>query len=326
VSPLRSARPLLCLAALLSHTADLAAEEGAPFRIRNLNPLVAIFGLPAWDTVVPGTRAGATMEVANHYRLSARSGDRLILDGETLRTTFSLAHAFGEAWAFGLELPHYRVSGGQLDDLIDGWHSAFGMPDGGRNNRPEDALLFQLSNRGGPFFRLDRPQSGIGDLQLKLARSFGAERQLVVQGTVKVPTGAEDILAGSGSTDVGLTVLRLRPLTLRSRSASFYWGAGILHAGDAERIEFANETLIYTGILGGSWQIGPRLGVKGQLDFHGPFFDSPLEEIGERAIQATVGAWFRPSRRALLEFAVVEDLEVSTAPDIVLHVAAHWSW
>jgi hypothetical protein len=305
---------------------QVAAEEAAPFRIRNLNPLVAVFGLPAWDTVVPGTRAGAVVEVANHYRLSSRGGDRLILDGETLRTTFSVAHGFGAGWAVGLELPHFRVSGGELDDLIDSWHSAFGMPDGGRNNRPEDELFFELGDRGGPFFRLDRRQSGFGDLQIKVARTIGSDRQFVVQGTVKLPTGDEDMLAGSGSTDFGLTLLRVRPVTVGSRSGSFFWGAGAMYAGDPERIAFAAESAIATGIVGGSWQIRPRLGIKGQLDFHAPFFDSPLEEIGESAIQATVGAWFRPTPRALVELAVVEDLEVSTSPDIVLHAAAHWSW
>ena len=42
---------------------------------------------------------------------------------------------------------------------------------------------------------------------------------------------------------------------------------------------------------------------------HGAFFDSPLEEIGETAIQATVSAWRRTGERGTLELAVVEDLD-----------------
>lgn len=303
-----------------------AAEETAPFRIRNLNPLVTPFALPAWDMPEQGTHAGATVEVANHYRFSARGGDRLILDGETLRTTFALSHGFGAGWAVGVELPYYRLSGGQLDDLIDGWHSAFQMPDGGRNRRPEDALFFQLRSRAGQFYELDRRADGLGDLQIKVARAFGDDGQLVVQGLVELPTGDEDILASNGSADVGATLMRIRPLMIRGRAASFFWGAGALRVGDADRIAFQGESFVYTGIVGGSWQIGPRFGIKGQLDFHSAFFDSQLEEIGESAIQATVGAWLRRGQRTLLEFAVVEDLEVSTAPDVVLHAAVRWSW
>jgi hypothetical protein len=70
----------------------------------------------------------------------------------------------------------------------------------------------------------------------------------------------------------------------------------------------------------------PKFGLKGQIDVHDAFYDSPLEEIGETAIEATLGAWRRMGPRGQIEFAFVEDLNVSTAPDIVLQVAAAWQW
>ena len=95
--------------------------------------------------------------------------------------------------------------------------------------------------------------------------------------------------------------------------------------GEAERIEFEAESAVYTASWAGDGRSGARAGLKAQLDFHSPFFNTPLEEIGEKAIQATFGGWIRPNERAHFEFAIVEDLEVSTAPDVVLHIAAHWS-
>jgi hypothetical protein len=285
----------LCLVLLAA--ADARGQAAEPFKIRNLNPLVAVFGLPAWDTVTPGTTVAATVEVANHYRLSRRVNDVLILDGETLRTTLALSRGFGERWEAGLELPHYRHSGGSLDDLIDGWHSVFGLPDGGRNNRPEDDLWFVLGDQTGTFFELDRRRRGLGDIQVKLARTLGRDGGFVVQA-----------------------------VTLRSRPFGFYWGAGLLRAGEPDLIDFEAESLVYTGVLGGSWQIRPRFGVKAQLDFHGPFFNTPLEELGEKAMQATIGGWLSLTERSTFEFAVVEDVAVSTAPDVVLHVAARWLW
>src|SRR5262245_7673264 len=50
--------------------AAAGAQLAEPLHVRNLNPLVSIFGLPAWDTVPIGTRFGATAEIANHYRFS----------------------------------------------------------------------------------------------------------------------------------------------------------------------------------------------------------------------------------------------------------------
>ena len=314
----------LAVVALLARPA--AAQLAEPMQIRNLNPLVAIFGLPAWDTVAPGNRFSASLELANHFEFGAKGGESLGFDGETTRTTLSFSHGFAEGWQVGVELPLFHVGGGVLDNPIDAWHSAFDLPDGGRNARPENQLSFVLRHSGLTFLRLDDPQSGLGDLQLKGARAFGADRGFVVEAGVKLATGDTEMLAGSGSADEWLTLLRSRALPERRHPAGYYWGVGIMHVGDPEIIEFRSETWVYTGILGGSWQRWPRWGLKAQLDVHTPFYDSPLEEIGETACEVTFGAWLQRRKDARLELALVEDLRVSTAPDVVLKIAAHWSW
>ena len=81
----------------------VAAQLAEPAHVRNLNPLVAVFGLPAWDTVPIGTRFGVTAEVANHYRFSQEANERLMLDGETMRTTLAFTHGFASGWSLGFE-------------------------------------------------------------------------------------------------------------------------------------------------------------------------------------------------------------------------------
>lgn len=313
-------------AAAAAGAGSSVAQLAEPVHVRNLNPLVAVFGLPAWDTVPIGTRLGVTAEVANHYRFSLAGNERLVLDGETVRTTLAFTHGFATGWSLGFEVPYYRVSGGVLDDVIDGWHSAFGLPDGGRNVRPEGQLLFAFGDPVTPSFVLTEPQTGIGDTQLKFARLIGRDQGFVVQASVKLPSGDEDILAGSGSGDWSLSLLRTRPLLARRRAAGYFWGVGLVRAGDPHRIDFDSNSWVPTGIVGGSWQVLPKFGLKGQLDVHGAFYDSPLEEIGDAGIQATLSAWRRMGRRGQIELAVVEDLNVSTAPDVVLQVAAAWQW
>ena len=302
------------------------AQEAEPFHIRNLSPLVAIFGLPAWDTVSPGDRFQTTFEIANHYRFSARGTDRLILDGETERTTLSFAHGFDGGWAFGAELPYYHVSGGFLDNTIDAWHSAFGLPDGGRNGRPEDQLTFRIGRGGTDFFVLDHSRSGIGDVQVKLAKTIGNERPFVVQVAAKLATGDATMLSGSGSSDVSITLLRSQALPARKRPAGYYWGVGMVLAGKPDGIGFESNRWVYTGILGGSWRPWPKFGLKAQLDFHGPFFDTPLKEFGQAASLFTFGAWRPVGRHGTLDFAIIEDIRVSTAPDVGFQVAAKWHW
>jgi hypothetical protein len=302
------------------------AQEAEPLHTRNLNPLVSIFGLPAWDTVSPGNRLETTFEVASHYRLSSRGGDELTLDGETERTTLKFAHGFDGGWSLGAELPYYRVSGGFLDDAIDAWHSTFGLPDGGRNLRPENQLSFRIGRGGTDFFLLDRPRSGVGDVQLKFAKAIGEARPFVVQVAAKLPTGDETMLSGSGSADASITLLRSQALTARKRPAGYYWGIGMVLAGKPEGIAFEANRRVFTGVFGGSWRPWPKFGLKAQLDFHGAFFRTPLDEFGETASLFTFGAWRAVGRRATLDFAMVEDIRVSTAPDFGIEVAAKWHW
>jgi hypothetical protein len=200
------------------------------------------------------------------------------------------------------------------------------MPDGGRNARPEGEFLYRYGDRRQPDFELTDPQTGLGDVQIKIARLLGEEQRFVLQAAIEMPTGDENMLAGNGSTDWTVTLLRTQPLLGRRRPAGYFWGVGFVRAGDADLIDFDANTWVPTAVAGGSWQPWANWGLKAQLDVHGAFFDSPLEELGKTAIQATISAWRRTGQRGQIEFAVVEDLAVSTAPDVVLQVAAAWQW
>ncbi len=317
--------PLFLLVTLLLTTSGAASgQEAVPFRTRNLSPLVAIFGIPAWHVPKAPLEMSVTTELANHYRLAGRGPDRLILDGETLRTSLFVSRRLNENFSVSVELPYYRLSGGVLDDVIDGWHSTFRLPDGGRNNRPEGLVEFEMARNGDVFYYLGERRAGFGDVQLGAAWSVGEFGVAAL--TLKLPTGDESMFAGSGATDWAVSFLRPRQVRLRNRAAGYFWGFGVVKTGAGPAVDYGQRDGGYFGVLGGSLAITPRVGVRAQLDAHSAFYRSQLEEIGERAYQGSVGGWWTFGQRGTLEFAVNEDLEVSTSPDIVLHVNARWQW
>lgn len=301
------------------------AQESVPFRTRNLNPLVSIHGMPTWEIPGASREFGLTSELANHYRLSRRGEQTLLLDGETWRTSFHYSMPVGDRWTVGFELPVYHQSGGILDDLIDGWHTTFDLPDGGRNNREDQELLFQMGDGDGVFYHLDERDHGLGGVRLRVGRSFGADNGFHANLSVKLPTGKESVLAGSGSADWATTLLRTRQVSFRSRAAGYFWGFGAIRPGAAKQIAFDAERQVFFGTLGGGLALTPRLGVRVQLDAHTPFYDTPLEEIGQTSVQLALGGWWRTGERSVIEFAVNEDLHASTAPDVVMHVGLRWS-
>lgn len=325
-----SMRMLTCLAlgaaALAGAAPPSQAQHAEPFRTRNLSPLISIYGVPVWRAPAAERELAVTSELANHFRLSRRGDDMLILDGETWRNGLDLRMPIGEGWFIGAELAHYSVSGGVLDDVVDAWHSVFGLPDGGRNNRAEDELRFRIANREGVFYDLDSRARGWGDLQLNFGRTLGADERLVLTGTLKLPTGDERLLAGSGATDWAVTLLGRGEREIAGRPAGGFWGIGVLGTGRAELIEFPRNELVPMAVVGGGWQPLPRIGFRAQLDVHRAFYRTRLEELGETSVQATLGGWLELGEDARLELAVNEDLNVSTSPDVVVHMALRWQW
>jgi len=307
----------VAFAVLLPASAAIAEDLG-PFRTANLNPLLAIVGLPVWAAVPEATAIGSSLEAANHYRLSQSNDGALLLDGETSRLRFWYERPLGDRWSFGFDVPVYHQSGGSLDDLVDAWHSAFNLPDGGRNYRPEGVLEFRLADAGGQFFELEDTSTGLGDIQLTAARRFGERDGWTLRGTLKLPTGDEDLLAGSGEADFTLTALHLRRGEFAGRAASYFLGAAWIEIGEPTIVEFDIEERAMAGVLGGALSLGERYGIKGQVDINSALYDSALEEIGQTAAQLTLGGWLDFRESMSFEFAVSEDLHVSTSPDVVI--------
>jgi hypothetical protein len=164
----------------------------------------------------------------------------------------------------------------------------------------------------------------MGDVQLSLAKKLDAGRGWSVRGTVKLPTGRQRLLAGSGATDLTLSALQLRDGQFGGRVAGYYFGAALIEFGQPENVLFATEDRSLAMLLGGALTLRPRIGIKAQLDITSPFYDSPLEEIGQTAVQATFGGWLRFAESALFEFAISEDLIVSTTPDVVVFLNLSW--
>ena len=298
------------------------AQETAPLRTRNLSPPIAIFGLPAWEVGL-GDRRGefaVATEIANHYQLGHKGEEELVFDGETWRTSFSYRRRVGRRWSIGVELPVYRHSGGFVDDLVDAWHSFFPLPDGDRNLRAEDQLRYHYSDRGSTAFLLTEPRSGVGDMQISVARAFGGPGGWLVRAVVKHPTGDAGALTGSGATDVSVSAFKQRPRTFAGDPAGIYWGAGLLLMGEPHVFAARHEDRVVFGTFGGGWRPLPRLGLKAQLDFHSRFYDSSLDEMGKDSIQASVGGWLALGERRWLSLAVSEDLIVHSAPDFSVHV------
>jgi len=307
---------------------EALAQENAPLRTRNLSPMVSIYGLPAWASAPAGEGGefALSMEIASHARLAQSGQEQLILDGETWRGSLSYARRLGADWSIGVEIPVYRHWGGVLDGVIDSWHSAFNLPGGDRNRYVDDQLIIDYDDRGTDVVTLRDSASGLGDVQVSLARVIGGDGGILLTATLKLPSGDAELLTGSGAADFSLSLLKQEERSWRSHPAGFYWGVGVIKLGEPELLSARSEDWAAFGVLGGSWRPFPRLGFKAQMDFHSRFYDSALDELGRDSIQVSAGGGWAFDGGRSLDIAIGEDLTGSTAPDVSLHVALRWGW
>ncbi len=303
-----------------------AAAEIVPFESTNQSPLVQIYGLPGTGNAVllpqGRTEVGLNVALSNNYTVNENSREHIILDGETTRFTVAARYGLFPRMEIGVKIPYISHNGGFLDGFIESYHGIFGFPNGGRDQAPQNRLLYRYRRDGVEKIRIDSSGSGIGDLLLTTAFPLYEENSqgMTINAALKLPTGDSDQLRGSGSTDLSLWLHEGLGGTFAAGNWASYGSAGILFMTEGNVLPDQQKKWVGFGSLGIGWAPLNWLSFKVQADAHTPFFsDSDLKEIAANAGQLIVGGTISFSERVALDIGVSEDLIVNTSPDVAFY-------
>ncbi|MHA7817977.1 MAG: DUF3187 family protein [Pseudohaliea sp.] len=319
-------------ASMLPAGPALAAGPDAPFPTANRSPLLLPVGLPdARSARIPpagSLEARATLEVANtslHEPSLCRDDCALVLDGETTRLALGVRRGFGSGWEASAVLPLLRHSGGFLDSAIEGWHQAFSLPNGDRENYPRDRLLYRYRPDAGGV-GLARTANGIGDVQVGIARRLG--ERFALRGQLELPTGDAADLTGSGGMDLALSAHFSSSGngggTATGGRLYTHLSAGVVLREDGDLLPAVQERWLAFGSATVGWRAGERWHLKMQLDAHSAAWDSPREVLGEPSAQLVMGASVQLDKGWVLDLAFSEDIVVERSPDIVFQAGLRW--
>jgi hypothetical protein len=307
------------------------AFELQPLTTRNTAPSVIGFGLPPLEParLLPpeAWRLQASLDVANNYTTHSNADENLVFDGETYRLGLSAAYGLSETLEVGFELPVISHRGGFLDSFIEGFHDTFGWTQGGRDDAPRDRLDYSYAKDGGDSFSQQSKTTDIGDLSLRAAwqawKDTDNNRSVALRASLKLPTGSESKLTGSGSTDLALWLsAEQRWQTNSSGELLLYGGGGGLASTNGDLLPDQRRNLAALVSLGCGWQPWSRVGFQLQFDGYSPLYkDSDFKEIAKFAGQLAIGGSLALGEATALELALVEDVLVNTAPDAVFHLA-----
>lgn len=308
--------------AFAAWTAPSLAASELPFDTSNQSPLIQIYGLPgigAPQVLSPGQwRTDLHFEAANHLVAEEYGTEALFFDGETHRTTLKLYRGLSGDREIGIEIPYVKHGGGFLDSFIERWHDFFGLPQNGRNRLPTDQLLFRYVRDGVERIRIAYPTEGLGDIRVAAAQTLTTDTALRL--SIKLPTGDSTDLLGSGATDVALWLSTSCSATCTG-PLSWYGGGGLLWMDQGDVLPELQRRLVAFGSAGLHWRALPRLTLGVQLDAHSRFYDDTnLGPIADHSAQLVLGGFWRLHPRHALEIAVIEDIVVDTAPDVVIRI------
>ena len=299
-----------------------SAVAATPLQTHNLNPLTLIYGLPLVSPARLATSQQSFFSISYNFSntLNAESvaNEVLFIDGETDELNLIYSHPINDKTRLRFRLPLSAHKAGSLDSFIDDFHETFGFPGGERPNYPTDQFLFNYSKSGQELLRMDTPNRGVGDLSVDLAYQLIRNRQHAqsLWASIKLPTGDEQILTGSGKADASVWFAAENNF---HADWSRYYNIGLLITGKSKILSEIQKNEILFGTAGLEWRILSTVTLNVQLDFHTAFYQSKTTFLGD-SVQISSGGHIKINKNSRIDIVVVEDLYVGASPDVTFQL------
>ena len=304
-------------AALLGGLALLACSHSSlascGYATRNLNPILQPIYLPthAGFSENDGWRIDHSLFITNTMEDESKGDESIVIDVENYRYELGLRHRRGQ-WLTRVDVPLVANRGGELDAFIEDWHDFFGLPQGDRDNHPQDQVNISYSRDGTVEYRQDSSSSGIADISLALG--YQAQNGIRWFAGIELPTGSADNFSGNEAVDVAAWLSR--EWQLDDATCSFAL-LGVSLPGDGGDLEGLLVDQIWVSQVGMGYQFNPSVIATVQLDMHSSTVeDSELTAFGN-SLQIQLGLGFpQLFENHRLDVFFSEDILVGSAPDI----------
>jgi len=318
----------LAFLALLGTAGAAHGVEIHPFYSTHFSPLVQAFGLPrAEDGQIapPGTTlTRLVVEAANSYHSGVSTRQSSALDGETWRTTLALRYGFGSRFEGGVDVPVVHHSGGVLDGFIDSFHQAIGDPKNDGKGNPQDQLHYVYRRDGATVIQVRDDTTSFGDVALsgawRLPSTEPPERSLALRATLKLPTGKEASLAGSGGTEGSLRLAVRDAKTLERWNMTLFASAGALYIGSNTFVGELRCPLAGFGTIGAGWSPASWMAVKLQADGNTGLSREPEFKPLGWSVHLMGGFTFALPGGVDMDLGIDENILREMAPDVGFHL------
>jgi hypothetical protein len=224
-----------------------------------------------------------------------------------------------------VELPVVYASSGFLDAFIENWHAAFGLPNGGREEREQDQYDMYVEKDGQRLYVLDADGPAFGDVPIvvtqRVLSEYEAGISLDLRGGVELPTGSEPHGIGNGGLDWGGGALVEKSIQRFTLSAGAYFvDAATPDSFASADAEIAEQRYLHAGL---EYRWNDRVSVIAGLRSSTPATrDVTIEEVNANVLELDLGFVFEdPGTNRRLSFGLTEDLISESGPDFTVFFA-----
>ncbi|VAW66522.1 hypothetical protein MNBD_GAMMA11-1235 [hydrothermal vent metagenome] len=314
---------LLLFFSLAIFNKPVLAEPPTPFLTRDQSPFSLIYGLPLASSAQllqkNQSRWISSLNISNTLNSQSGANDSLLIDVETAQLNLLFDYSFKADWMVRFQLPFIKHSGGVLDSAIDSYHQTFGFPEGLRPGVARNQININYSRDNIEQLNIDSQQQSVGDVSIQLAWQANSTRNRVTSYwlSLKLPTGDERKLTGSGATDIAAWSSSSYRL---SETRWLYGQAGLLYMGNSDVLKLIQKNWAVFANAGIKFEPWQNIELKAQLDMHSAFYDTDIEFLGD-VIQLTFGGSYIINKSHKLDFAIAEDIKNNASPDVNFNIS-----
>jgi hypothetical protein len=288
-----------------------------PLQARNQFPLFLYLNTPYLESALVENSFSASLSYSSINLVESSSEWDIGLDMEITELDLRFRKNIGDFIELGIELPILSFSSGFMDGFLNSYHDAFGFPDYGRSNRPDNEFLYEVRRNRDLVVKGKNGHIGIGDIRLTLKKPLlNSDPAISIKGDIELPTGDAKAGYGNGSIDAGIAVLMDKKLSEYFKS---YLNIGAVFPGNLRGHEEINlREFLYGGaaIEASFWK---NISLIVQVFVQGsPFPKTDISSVDRLAVLLSLGGRYSSGNNNF-EFSLTEDPNTSGAPDFTLN-------
>lgn len=239
-----------------------------------------------------------------------------------------------ENWTYQFELRKSALGGeiaaivplradthGFMDNIIERWHSAFGLFAGDRPYYPANGYHFFVRDPVGNILNVPSDQFGLGDVSFMWKQEIGgsaSDHALSYRVGVKLPTGDFDKGLGSGGVDAGIG---LAYETLGEKWAG-YANLNYIFTSKGDFGGFQVNDIL-TGSLAAEYRLRHTWWLTGQVDY-AQFPLTTGSNLDKDSLELLFGFHKLLEKELLFSGGFTEDISLESSPDFGIIAELRW--